>query len=60
MEVHTTEWMHHSHADLAFREKARRKLHNDATSYIKLILEVTSRKTATLRPPTIHLEENPN
>ena len=46
--------------DNEYRVKARRQLHKDATSYIKQVLEATSQKTAAVRPPTTHLEDNPN
>ena len=36
------------------------QLHENATRYIKLILEATSYKTASVRPPTIHREDYPN
>ena len=47
--------MHHMDTDLAYREKARRELHKNATSYIEQILEETFNKTAAIRPPTSHL-----
>ena len=43
------------YAELAYREKAWRELHKNATSYIEQILEATSHKTAAVRPPTSHL-----
>ena len=35
--VNSTIWMHHMDADLAYREKARRKLHKNAMRYIEQI-----------------------
>ena len=42
--------MHHMDADEAYREKARRELHKNATSYIEQNLEAISHKTAAVRP----------
>ena len=42
-------------ADLAYKEKVRRELHKNATSYIEQILEATSHKIAAVRPPASHL-----
>ena len=39
----------------AYREKAWRQLHKDATSHIEQILEATSPKTTAVQPPTSHL-----
>ena len=41
-------------------KKACPQLYKDATSYIKQIQEVTSLKTAAVRPLTSHLESHPN
>ena len=41
-------------ADLVYREKARRKSHQNATGYIEEILEATSHEAAAVRPPTSH------
>ena len=46
--------MHHIDADKVYLEKAREELHKNTTSYIEQILEATSQKTATLRPPSSH------
>ena len=46
--------MHPMDADLALRDKVRRELHKNATSRIEQILEATSHKAATGRPPTPH------
>ena len=53
--VHTSVWMHHLDANKAYREKPWRKLHSDAMSNIKRILEATSHKTAVVWPPITHL-----
>ena len=45
--------------DLAYGEKVSRKLHKNATSCIEQILEATSRKTTTVRPPITHLKNHP-
>ena len=37
-------------------EKARRQLHKNAATNIEQVLEATSHKTPTIRPPTSHLE----
>ena len=58
--VHTVVSMHHLDAGKAYREKAWRQFHKDATSYIEQILEATFHKTATVRPPSTHLEGNSN
>ena len=42
-------------SDLAYREKARRQLHKNATTYFEQILEATSNKTVAGRPLTSHL-----
>ena len=47
--------MHHMDADLAYKGKAGLELHKNAVSYIELILEATSHKTAAVWPPTSHL-----
>ena len=47
--------MHHVDANTAYREKARRELPKNATSYIEQILEATSHKIAPVRPPTSYL-----
>ena len=52
--------MHHMDTDWVYREKARRELHKNVTSYVEQILEVTSHKTVVVLPPTSHLENNPN
>ena len=44
----------------AYREVAWHQLRKDATNYISQILEAASHKTATVQPPTTHLEDNPN
>ena len=58
--VNSTIWMHHIDADWAYWEKARRELHKNSTSYIEQILEATSHKTTTARPPTSYLLSHPN
>ena len=47
--------MHHMDADKACREKARRELHKNATSYIEQIMKETSYKTAAVWQPASHL-----
>ena len=47
--------MHHMDADKSYTEKAKQELQKNATSYIEQILEVTSHKTAAVRPPISHL-----
>ena len=42
-------------ADKGYREKVRWEWYKNAVSYIEQILEVTSHKTAAVRPPTSHL-----
>ena len=42
-------------SDKAYRKKAKRELYKNATSYIELILEATSHKTAAVQPFTSHL-----
>ena len=49
--VGTIVWMHHLDTDETHGEKARWKLHKNATSYF----EQTFHKTATLQPLTSHL-----
>ena len=44
-------------ADKAYREKARKVLHKNATKHIEKILVATSRKTAAVPPSTSHLSE---
>ena len=39
-------------ANKVYREKARRELHKNATSYIEQILEASPHKTAALRAST--------
>ena len=50
----TTIWMHHMDADKTHREKARRELHRNNTSYIEQILEVTPHETIAVRPLNFH------
>ena len=47
--------MHHMDADKAYKEKARRDLLKNATSYIEQILEATSHETAAVQPLTSYL-----
>ena len=47
--------MHHMDADKTHREKARRELHKNATSYIEQILEATPHETTPVRLLTSHL-----
>ena len=48
--------MYHMDADKTYREKARRELHKNATSYTEQTLEVTSHETPAVWP----LLNNPN
>ena len=48
-------WMHHMDAGKAFREKERRGLHKNATSYTEQNLEATVYETATIRLPNSNL-----
>ena len=41
--------------DEAHKEKVRRELHKNATSYIEQIMEATSHKAAAVWTPTSHL-----
>ena len=47
--------MHHMDVNKAYREKAGRELHKNATSYFEQILEATPYETAAVRSPTTHL-----
>ena len=58
--IDTAVWMHYVDANWMYGEKAWRQLHKDATNYVKEFQEVTSLKTAAVRPPTTHLEDHPN
>ena len=58
--VNSTIWMHHIDTDYAYREKAGRELHKNATSYMKQILDATSCKTEAVWPSTSHLKIHPN
>ena len=53
--VNTTVQIHHVDADKTYREKARRKLHKNAASYIEQILEATPNEATAVRPLTSHL-----
>ena len=53
--VNSTIWMHRIDANKAYREKARRELHKNATSKMEQILEATSHKRVAIRPLTSHL-----
>ena len=55
--VSSTLCVHSTNADKAYRENALQELHKNA---IGQILEAISHKTATVRPPTTHLENCPN
>ena len=47
--------MHHMDTDWAYREKARRELHDNDMNPTEQIQEATSHKTAAVRPPTSNL-----
>ena len=47
-------------ADKTYREKARRKLHENAKCYFDQIQEATFRKNIAVRPPTFYLKNHPN
>ena len=51
-DANATYCLHHIDADKRYREKARSKLHMNATRYIEEILEATSQKAAAVRPFT--------
>ena len=53
--VNSIIWMYHMDADLVYREKDRRELDKNDTSYIEQFLEATPHKTAAVRPPNSHL-----
>ena len=42
-------------ANKEYREKTRWELYKNTMSYIEIILEATSHKTATVWPPTFYL-----
>ena len=52
--------IHHMDADKTYREKARRELHKNATSYTEQILEATPHEKTAARPFTSHLKNHPN
>ena len=54
--VHTAVWMHYLDANKIAGEKARRQLHKNAVSNIEQVLEATSHKAPTIRPPASHHE----
>ena len=58
--VHATIWIHLMDADKAYREKAWQQLQKNAASYNEQILDATSHKTSSIRPPPSHLENHPN
>ena len=47
--------MHHMDTDKPYREKAKKELHWNATSYIEKILEAALHETTAVRPLTYHL-----
>ena len=52
--------MHHMDVNKTYREKARRELLMNATSFMEQTLEATSHKTAAVRSPTFHIKDHPN
>ena len=48
--------MHYMDANKTYGEKALRKLHKNAASYIEQVLEGAPHKAAAVRPPTTHHE----
>ena len=50
--------MHHMDADKTHWEKARWELHENATSYVEQIKEVTPHLTSDVRPLTSHLKSH--
>ena len=48
--------MHYTDANKTAGEEARRQLHKNATSNFEQVLEATSHKAPTVRPPTSHHE----
>ena len=51
--------MHHMDAHEMNREKAKLKLHKNATSYFEQILEATPHETAAVELLTLHLKDQP-
>ena len=56
--VNITGWMHHMDADKINWEKARWKLHKNATNYIEQILEAIIHETTAVRPLTSYLKNH--
>ena len=52
--------MHYMDTNKIHREKARWKLHKNATCCFEQILEATLDKTAVVRPTTSHLTNHPS
>ena len=52
--------MHYLDANKTAGENARRKLHKNAASNIKQVLEATPHKATTIRPPSSHHENYPS
>ena len=48
--------MYYMDFDEAYREKVKRQLHKNATSYIEQILEAASHKTVAVQTPSSHLK----
>ena len=52
--------LHHLDANKTARKEARRQLHKDVASNIKLVLATTPYKGPTIRPPASHPENYPS
>ena len=53
--VNTNLWMHYMDGDKMHKEKVRRELHRNDTSYIGQILDATHNETKAKRPFRAHL-----
>ena len=58
--VDTAVWMHYMDATKTYGEKTWRQLHKNAASNVEQVLEATTNKAATVRPPTNHREKYPS
>ena len=58
--IDTAVWMHYMDANKTAGEEAKRLLHKNAASNIKLVLAATLHKTSTIRPPASYHENYPN
>ena len=58
--IDTAIWMHYMDSNKTAGEEARRQLHKNVASNIKLVLAATPHKVSTIRPPTSHHENYPS